>query len=103
MEVTPGPQWMTIRSDHNDKFAQPDGVWIGAKGTPTNVGFDGPELKGAHNVVIPGIDHRETSFGPQAFAAAYGFITGRAPDQHGHRARSAGRARRQGQRPGPGQ
>ncbi len=79
VEVTPGPQWMTIRSDHNDKFAQPDGVWIGAKGTPTNVGFDGPELKGAHNVVIPGIDHRETSFGPQAFAAAYGFITGRAP------------------------
>jgi pimeloyl-ACP methyl ester carboxylesterase len=79
VEVTPGPQWMTIRSDHNDKFAQPDGVWIGAKGTPTNVGFDGPELKGAHNVVIPGIDHRETSFGLQAFAAAYGFITGRAP------------------------
>ena len=25
-EVTPGPAWLTIRSDHNDKFAQPDGV-----------------------------------------------------------------------------
>lgn len=79
VEVTPGPRWMTIRSDSNDKFAQPDGVWIGAKGTPTNVSFSGPELKGAENVVIPGIDHRETSYGPQAFAAAYRFITGRAP------------------------
>ncbi len=79
VEITPGPRWMTIRSDNNDKFAQPDGVWIGAKGTPTNVGFDGPELKGAENVVIPGIDHRETSFGPQAFAVAYRFVTGRAP------------------------
>ena len=53
-------KWMTIRSDNNDKFAQPDGVWIGAKGTPTNVSFDGPALKGAENVVIAGIDHRET-------------------------------------------
>lgn len=79
VEITPGPKWMTIRSDNNDKFAQPDGVWIGAKGTPTNVTFAGPELKGAENVVIPGIDHRETSFGPQAFAAAYRFVTGRAP------------------------
>ena len=40
-EVTAGPKWMTIRSDNNDKFAQPDGVWIGAKGTPTNVTFAG--------------------------------------------------------------
>jgi triacylglycerol lipase len=79
IEITPGPKWMTIRSDDNDKFAQPDGVWIGAKGTPTNVGFDGPELKGAQNLVIPGIDHRETAFGPQAFAAAHRFITGREP------------------------
>jgi pimeloyl-ACP methyl ester carboxylesterase len=79
VEVTPGPRWMTIRSDRNDKFAQPDGLWIGAAGRPTNVGFDSPELKGAQNVVIPGIDHRETSFSPQAFAAAYRFITGRDP------------------------
>ena len=79
IEVTPGVKWMTIRSDTNDKFAQADGVWIGAKGTPTNVTFEGPELKGAQNVVIAGIDHRETSFGPKAFSAAYRFITGRAP------------------------
>ena len=78
-EVTPGVQWLTIRSDNNDKFAQPDGEWIGAKGTPTNVTFAGPELKGATNVVVAGIDHRETSFSPKAFDAAYRFITGKAP------------------------
>ncbi len=71
--------WLTIRSDNNDKYAQPDGVWIGARGTPTNVTFDGPALKGAENVVIAGIDHRETSFGPKAFAETYRFIAGRPP------------------------
>ena len=78
-EVTPGVRWMTIRSDNNDKFAQPDGVWIGAKGTPTNVTFDGPALKGADNVVLPGRDHRETSYHAEAFARTYRFITGRDP------------------------
>jgi triacylglycerol lipase len=78
-EVTPGVAWMTIRSDNNDKFAQPDGVWIGARGTATNVTFDGPALKGAENIVIAGIDHRETAYGVKAFAEAYRFITGRPP------------------------
>jgi len=82
-EVTAGVKWMTIRSDNNDKYAQPDGVWIGAKGTPTNVSFEGPALKGADNVVIPGIDHRETSFGPQAFSAMFRFLTGRSPSSLG--------------------
>ena len=77
IEVTPGVKWLTIRSDSNDKFAQPDGVWIGQKGTPTNVNFDGPELKGAESVVIAGIDHRETSYSAKAFAAGLRFITGR--------------------------
>ena len=76
-EVTPGVNWMTLRSDNNDKFAQPDGVWIGAKGTPTNVTAEGPALKGATNVVLAGIDHRETSYHPLAFAQAYAFITGK--------------------------
>ena len=78
-EVTPGPKWMTIRSDNNDKYAQPDGVWIGAKGTPTNITVEGPALKGAENVVVKGIDHRETAFSPKAFEAMFRFITGRAP------------------------
>jgi triacylglycerol lipase len=78
-EVTGPVKWLTIRSDSNDKYAQADGVWIGAKGTPTHVTFAGPELKGATNVVIPAIDHRETAYSRKAFAAAYSFITGKAP------------------------
>lgn len=78
-EVTPGVKWLTIRSDNNDKYAQPDGLWIGAKGKPTNVTFEGPALKGATNVVIPRVDHRETAFSQAAFGAMYTFITGHAP------------------------
>ena len=78
-EVIGPVKWMTIRSDNNDKFAQPDGLWIGRKGVATNVTYAGPELRGASNVVIPRIDHRETSYSPAAFAVAYQFITGRAP------------------------
>jgi triacylglycerol lipase len=82
-EVTGPVRWITIRSDNNDKFAQPDGLWIGMRGTPTFVTFAGPELKGATNVVIPRIDHRETSYSPAAFDTAYRFITGQAPKTTG--------------------
>jgi hypothetical protein len=51
---------MTIRSADNDLYAQPMGQWIGRPTVATNVTFAGPELRGAHNVVLPGIDHRET-------------------------------------------
>ena len=78
-EVTGPVKWLTIRSDNNDKYAQPDGVWIGARGMATNVTFSGPELKGARNVVIPRIDHREAAYSAGAFDAAYRFITGQAP------------------------
>ncbi len=78
-EVVPGVKFMTIRSDHNDKYAQPDGAFLGKPGRPTGVGYDGPELKGAENVVIANIDHRETSYGVLAFAQMYRFITGSAP------------------------
>ena len=83
VEITPGPRWMTIRSADNDKFAQADGVWIGSKGVPTNVTAAGPELRGANNIVLPAIDHRETSYGAQAFAATYQFITGKSPQRTG--------------------
>jgi len=79
LEVAPGIRWMTIRSDNNDKYAQPDGVWIGRRGQPTHVGYEGPALKGAENVVIAGIDHRETAFGAQAFEQTWRFLTGSAP------------------------
>lgn len=78
-EVVEGVRFMTIRSDNYDKYAQPDGAFLGKPGRDTGVGFDGPELKGAENVVISKIDHRETAFDPLAFAEMYRFTTGRAP------------------------
>lgn len=82
-EVTGPVQWMTIRSDNNDKYAQPDGLWIGQKGKPTGVTFAGPELKGAKNVVLARVDHRETAFSQAAFDAMFAFITGKAPQVQG--------------------
>jgi triacylglycerol lipase len=79
-EVTGPVKWLTIRSENNDKFAQPEGKWIGQPGKPTNLTYAAPELKGATNVVIPRIDHRETAFSPAAFEAMYRFITGHAPE-----------------------
>jgi pimeloyl-ACP methyl ester carboxylesterase len=78
-EVTGPVRWLTIRSDRNDKYAQPLGVWLGDPKLATGVGYEGPALKGATNVVIPRIDHRETAFSPAAFEAAYRFLTGKAP------------------------
>jgi hypothetical protein len=80
--VTPGVRFMTTRSDGLDKFAQPMGNWIGQPKMETHAKLDGPALAGAENVVLPGRDHRETSFDPEAFAAAYRFITGRSPSTH---------------------
>jgi triacylglycerol lipase len=73
-EVIGPVKWLTIRSDNNDKFAQPDGLWVGQKGVATGIGFDAPALKGATNVVLPNRDHREVAFHLQAFQAMYEFI-----------------------------
>src|SRR3984885_11060718 len=80
-EVTPGTAFLTLRSDDMDKYAQPDGFVLGKPGTPTGVGFDGPALKGATNLVIGAVDHRETAYSPQAFREIYKFIAGREPDR----------------------
>ena len=79
LDVTPGVAFMTIRSDTLDKWTQPDGRWLGEPKLQTNVLHTSPELKGAENIVLPGADHLEISYGPQAFAHTYRFITGRAP------------------------
>jgi len=77
-EVVPGVAWATLRSDSQDKFAQPDGRYLGLPpGAPTGVTFEGPALKGARDIVLPGLDHREVAFHPQAFAAMHEFILGR--------------------------
>jgi pimeloyl-ACP methyl ester carboxylesterase len=63
-EVTPGTSFLTLRSDGLDKYAQ----------------ADGPALKGATNLVLGAVDHRETAYSPRAFREIYKFIAGREPD-----------------------
>lgn len=79
-EVTPGVKWLTLRSDNNDKFAHPTGEWIGQPKTfETFIDARGPELKGADNRVLPGLDHREVSYHAKAFEQTWQFITGTPP------------------------
>lgn len=68
-EVVPGVKFLTLRSDTQDKYAQP------------NVGYDSPALAGAENIVLPGLDHREVAFHPLAFGQMYRWLTGRAVTQ----------------------
>jgi pimeloyl-ACP methyl ester carboxylesterase len=79
-EVTAATSFLTLRSENMDKYAQPDGRILGKPGTPTGVSFDGPALKGATNLVIGAVDHRETAYHPRAFREIYKFIAGREPD-----------------------
>jgi pimeloyl-ACP methyl ester carboxylesterase len=78
-EVTAGTAFLTLRSDDMDKYAQPDGRFVGKPGTPTGVTFEGPALKGATNLVLGAVDHRETAFSPSAFREIYKFIAGHEP------------------------
>jgi Predicted acetyltransferases and hydrolases with the alpha/beta hydrolase fold len=78
-DLIPGVEMMAIRSDKNDKYSQPDGRFVGAPGKPTGVGYDASELRGARNVVLEGLDHREVAFNKLAFAAMYEFIAGKPP------------------------
>lgn len=80
-EVVGGVKFMTLRSEKDDKYAQPDGLFIGMAGKPTGISFDAPALKGAENVVLSGLDHREVSYAPAAFVHTFRFITGRMPDR----------------------
>jgi pimeloyl-ACP methyl ester carboxylesterase len=80
-EVTPGTSFLTLRSDGIDKFAQGDGRFVGKPGTPTGITSEGPALKGATNLVLGAIDHRETAYHPRAFREIYKFIAGREPDR----------------------
>ncbi len=79
-EVTPGTAFLTLRSDGMDKYAQGDGRFVGKPGKPTGITAEGPALKGAANLVLGAIDHRETAFSPRAFREIYKFIAGREPD-----------------------
>lgn len=78
-DLVAGVEMMAIRSDTNDKYAQPDGRFVGAPGKPTGVGYDATELRGARNVTLDGLDHREVAFHKLAFAAMYEHIAGKPP------------------------
>ena len=80
-EVVAGPAFLTLRSDGFDKYAQPDGVFLGRPGVPTGITAEGPALKGATNLVLGQVDHRETATGPRAFREMYKFVIGREPDR----------------------
>jgi pimeloyl-ACP methyl ester carboxylesterase len=80
-EATPGTSFLTLRSDGIDKYAQGDGRFVGKPGTPTGITAEGPALKGATNLVLGAVDHRETAFHPRAFREIYKFIAGREPDR----------------------
>src|SRR4051794_10367797 len=80
-EVTDGTAFLTLRSDGNDKYAQADGRFVGKPGVSTGVTSDGPALKGATNLGLGAIDHRETAFHPRAFREIYKFIAGREPSR----------------------
>lgn len=80
-EVTPGTAFLTLRSDGLDKYAQADGRFVGKPGTPTNVTTEGPALKGAINLVLGAVDHREVAFSPRAFREIYKFIASREPER----------------------
>ncbi len=80
-EVSPLLGWLTLRSDGNDKYAQPDGLWIGQRGLQTNITAASPELIGATNVVLPRADHRETATSAAAFTEMYRFLTQTEPPE----------------------
>jgi pimeloyl-ACP methyl ester carboxylesterase len=76
-DLVPGVEMMAIRSDRNDKYSQPDARFVGHPGKPTGVSYDSSALRGAKNVVLDGLDHRETAFHKLAFGAQYEFIMGK--------------------------
>src|SRR5258705_13610179 len=80
-EVTAGTSFLTLRSGSMDKYAQPDGHVLGKPGTPTGVSFEGPALKGATNLVLGAVDHRETAYHPRAFRETHKFNTVRGPER----------------------
>jgi pimeloyl-ACP methyl ester carboxylesterase len=80
-EVTPGTAFLTLRSDGMDKYAQADGRFVGKPGVPTGITAEGPALKGATNLVLGSVDHRETAFSPRAFREIYKFVAGREPER----------------------
>ena len=79
LEVTAGVPVLTLRSDGNDKFAQPTGAALGMPELQTNIDASAPALRGARNLTLPGVDHRETVYSAAAFKLMYRYLTGDQP------------------------
>jgi len=77
-EVQAGVRFVTIRSDRNDKYAQPSLGTAGTNGA-MGAGHDSPALDGAENIVLDGLDHREVAYHPRAFREMYQAVTGHPP------------------------
>lgn len=78
-EVPPGVPTFTLSSDGQDKWAQPDGRFIGLPGVETGIDALGPALRGATNVVLPGADHMEVAYSAEAFVELHRMATGELP------------------------
>ncbi len=78
-EVSPGVPVTTLASDRMDKWAQPDGRFLGLPGVATGIGHDAPALRGATNIVLTGIDHMEAAYSADAFGEIYRIATGETP------------------------
>ncbi|MBL8570124.1 MAG: hydrolase [Phreatobacter sp.] len=78
-DIVPGTAFLTLYSEGNDKFAQADGRYVGRPGTPTGITTEGPTLRGATNIGLGPLDHREVAFHPRAFREIYRFIVGAEP------------------------
>lgn len=79
IDVPPGVPTLSLRSDSNDLWFQPDGRFIGLPGRPTGIGYDAPDVRGATNVVLPGADHKQVALGDAAFDAIHRFMLGAPP------------------------
>ena len=80
-EVTPGTAFLTLAQRRHRQICSTGWALLGKPGTPTGVTSDGPALKGATNLVLGAVDHRETAFHPRAFREIYKFIAGREPSR----------------------
>ncbi len=79
-DAVEGVALMTIRSN-NDLFAQADGRFVGRPGVATNIVPDSMALRGAEDVLLPGLDHREVAYHARAFREQFRFIAGREPER----------------------
>ena len=78
-ETTPGVRTLTLRSDAFDKYAQPSAIAFGHPEQSSGGSYESPALKGAENIVLKGLDHRELAFSDLAFATMYRFLFAREP------------------------